>query len=839
MAIALDERHAPVRTPEMLHRLLRTTIAVSLLLASHAGAAEATQAALLKTCAAEKHLFTPKVRTAYLEYAKAQALADLQAQKRTLPSDFLKWVDADPIVQASVYGGHVKPSDVLLQLYALRLDLGKEKFEKYCQLMLATAIVHAKRAADANITPHKPIAITIGGDPRKPVDTKDPKRELDRNDHIINFLNGNTIEEEVVVGYKMETPPLKYDERGIAIPAPKKAKPKKVPVTERRTRSLYAADVLASRALQEKFNAYMKAKGHPVDIDCGDKVIHWKSHDMVRGNQIFKIAAAFKLFREAYEAKGLLPARPDPVPSPGERCVYMIRNYDHVFPPELQKQRNWPRYPLTAPWPVLTVLVDADYPLREREERWVAFRDKGEFKTYGEYIGGIAQQFDMQSARRLKPYLYTYGTIQMMLKDGGVCGTMGAIAARSQTALGIPACQAAQPGHCAVAAFQYDPKTETYHCKGQQYATGGDDRTTPFARWFFGDAAKKYDRHTGFGLQRNPRKPMVYHQSVAWAVNYSFPSFLDTLLACNTYQLLDEDARKGPGIALLTSALKANPYGLLLIDTAQASADPKGQMTLWKAFQAALAAVGKKPGCPTDGLYPATVKKNLFARLAKLPVPEDERDAREIYAFLEQEQCSVPAALVAYRLKLEGLPALLKRAEADLKAHFAAVQTRASRENDTDTAAMAETIKAVAAAIRNGKERRTWAQTLWPLTKGNERFLGHRNRVATSPVVVQIARQAGQKMLAEAEQMQPLLDRIVSELQASVAGERDIKACRALATKLQAVGNAVKDADQKRAWAAALTKAMAGKETFKPPKARKPLRDPCADVVKKIADAAQ
>jgi len=98
----------------------------------------------------------------------------------------------------------------------------------------------------------------------------------------------------------------------------------------------------------------------------------------------------------------------------------------------------------------------------------------------------------MQSARRLKPYPFTYNTIQMMLKDGGVCGTMAAISARSHVALGIPACQAIQPGHCAMVAFYYDPKRSIYVCRGGQYATGGDEKTTPFARWFFGDTAKEY-----------------------------------------------------------------------------------------------------------------------------------------------------------------------------------------------------------------------------------------------------------------------------------------------------------------------------------------------------------
>jgi hypothetical protein len=58
-----------------------------------------------------------------------------------------------------------------------------------------------------------------------------------------------------VVGQREEPPPLRYDDRGIAIPPPKGAKPVKVPIKEKRTRTLYAADVMASRPLQEKFNA--------------------------------------------------------------------------------------------------------------------------------------------------------------------------------------------------------------------------------------------------------------------------------------------------------------------------------------------------------------------------------------------------------------------------------------------------------------------------------------------------------------------------------------------------------------------------------------------------------
>jgi hypothetical protein len=61
--------------------------------------------------------------------------------------------------------------------------------------------------------------------------------------------------------------------------------------------TLYAADVIASRAWQEKLNACLQDKGQTVRIDCGDRVVHWKSRDMVRGEPHKKIAEAFKLFR--------------------------------------------------------------------------------------------------------------------------------------------------------------------------------------------------------------------------------------------------------------------------------------------------------------------------------------------------------------------------------------------------------------------------------------------------------------------------------------------------------------------------------------------------------------
>jgi hypothetical protein len=619
------------------------------------GQADSPTSRLLRVCVAEKYALTPKVRGAFLTYARKKALAGLKAQGESLPQDFLAWVEADLDMAAGVYAAHDKPEDVLLWLYSLRLDLGKAKFENYRHLALAAALVSAKEGMVADITPREAFKLVVGADPRKPVDTKDPDRELDVNDHIINFLNEHTLEDKVPVG-KIEPPELKYDERGIAIPSPDRKELKGgAPATEKLTRTLYAADVLASSELQHKFNSYMKANGHEVFIECGDRVVHWNSKEAVRGEQRKKIESAYRLFRTAYEAKGLLPAKRDPFPSPAERCAYLIRNHEYEFPPELQAQRKWPRFPLTAPWPVLTMLAADRQPLREREERWIAFRDRGEFHRYGEYIGAIAQQHTMQSARRLKPYAFSYATIQMMLKDGGVCGTMGSIAARGGNTLGLPSCQATQPGHCAVVSFHFDPKTSTYQCKGGQYATGGDEKTGPFTPWPFDPRFRRVNRSGGYEIEFHNRKPMVYHQSLAWGVNYGLRSYLDATIAYAVYQLLPNDQRKSDGMKLLGSGLALNPYHFLLVDSAQeTAATPQAQIAFWKQFSAAVSAAKGKPGCPTEGLYNTTVKNRMFARIAKMPVPEDKKAAAKVLAVLESEKCDDQKLLEAYRSGLKG-----------------------------------------------------------------------------------------------------------------------------------------------------------------------------------------
>jgi len=660
-----------------------------------------------------------EVKEAWLAERKAAAVGELRAAGVELPSEFLAWVDSDPIVRCTVYAARRQPAGVLRMLRSLELDLGVDVVRRdWTQLALAMAVVHADTAAEADLRDRGPLELVIPGDPRVPVDTKDPARPLDRDDHIINFLEARTIEEEVVVGQKEEDPPLRYDDRGIAIPPPPNAKPVQVPVTERRTRPLRAADVLASRKLQEEFNAFMQAHGQDVRIDCGDNVIHWKSRAAVRAERK-NINEAYVMFRTAYERKGRLPAARDPAPSPAAAAAWLIRNDRHRFPPETAAQRQWPRYPLQSPWPTLTLLAVDSTPLREREERWVAFRDRGEFRTYGEYIGAIAQQSDMQSARRLTPFPFTYGSYQMMAKDGGVCGTMAKMAVRTCLALGIPASTAAQPGHCAYVFFARDAKTGLYDCKGGQFASGGPARTNPHAPWMFGDV--------------NARRPMLYHQTIAWAMNAGFQSYLDATIEMRLFEQLPADEQAAAGLRLLESGLATNPYHILLVDAAQERiAGPAGQAAFHDWFQRALADV-VLPGCPTTGLYPETVRARFFVRVARQPVPTDMAEARRVLASLRAAGCTHGPTLAAYRIAVDGPDGVLEQVAVEFRDHVAGARTPESCQ------AFADLIGAVAKQVAAGERARAWLAGLASTIRDRETYQPPRSKPLTDPCAAVIA----------------------------------------------------------------------------------------------------
>jgi hypothetical protein len=672
---------------------------------------------------------------AHVEAARTKTLAALSAKGLELPRDFLQWVDGDPLVRASVYGCRADPLPVLLGLRALELDLGTKVVRREAtQLALAFAIQdsYAGRAEEAggwndadkvhpptlpDLAPRKPTTLAIPGDPRRPVDAKDRSRALDRDDHIVNFLEDH--EPIEVERPAQELPPLDYDERGVA----KQRKAGAESTKERR--GLVAADVIASAALQAEFNAYMAAKGHPeTRVDCGERAVHWMSKAAIDDKDLrARIAAAHELFRDAYRRKGRLPARRDRAPTAAESMAWFLRN-DRLPPTEAERAgRKGERFPLDAPWPVLLMLAADDQPLREREEIWSRLCERGEFRTYGEYIDGIAQQFDMQSARRLAPFAYDYGSIQMMWKDGGVCGTMGNIGARTWRIAGTPASTAGQPGHCAVVVMRHDPATGEFRCEGEQYATGGDEVTTVHAGW-------NHDDQGG-------RRPMVHHQSVCWAVNHGFASFLDAMALRRAHDASTGEQRAQGAVQLVRDGLELNPWALVLPEAAVRDAsDARALIGVVDALQEGLEQLGKLEEHP---LYAATVRDMAHARIHALPSPATEEERTLLLEALERQGCT-HAELLARLWKetggAEGFAAHCRAAVGDYLSSPA--RGRSKRESERFLAR----IKAWEKAAGGGTRKKAWAQDLLAAFDGREQ-LAIGGKSSLDPCVAHLRKLAG------------------------------------------------------------------------------------------------
>lgn len=673
---------------------------------------------------------------AYIDAARSRTLAACQDRGIELPADFLAWIDGDKILRSSVYGCRKDPLRVLLQLRSLEIDLGAELVRRdYPQLAIAFAMqgsyrIPSKQASSWNdgdasdhnaplpdVSERPRLQLVIPGDPRVRVDTKDPNRDLDRDDHIINFLEDHA-PIEVSVTTK-ELPPLEYDDQGVA-----KRRGKAISVTKQVLRPLVGADVIAASDLQHELEAYMAARGHDIKLDCGNQVVHWQSTEAVKDKDLRgRIQAAHELFHTAYRNKGRMPAERDRAPTPAESMLWLIRNDRHTFSPTEQQAREWPRFPLDAPWPLLLMLAADDQPLREREDIWIQYRDHGAFRTYGEYIGGIAQQFDMQSARRVSPLAFNYGSIQMMWKDGGVCGTMGNIGARTYRICGVPSSTAGQPGHCAIVRMDVDRKTGLFQCVGGQYATGGDEVTTVHAGWNYDDVGG--------------RRPMVFHQSIAWAVNQGFGSLVDSLVLRRMWDTSDDQTRTQQGQAFVQAAMQTNIFALAdVLGAIDAAPDADTAIALLDTFAKQFDTFAK----PDEyNLYRQTVRDLAHARVFDSPAPGNKDDAKQLLAALERQGCQSGRLLARTWRTIGGEAEFTQRCIAAAQRYLADKRTKATAAQFT------QLVKEWDRSIKGKQPKRAWAEAMLATFAGKE-ALPTRRKQALDPVVAQLCKMAGREL---------------------------------------------------------------------------------------------
>ncbi|HEX7261207.1 MAG TPA: hypothetical protein VF258_05275, partial [Luteolibacter sp.] len=346
---------------------------------------------------------------------------------------------------------------------------------------------------------------------------------------------------------------------------------------------------------------------------------------------------------------------------------------------------------------------------------------------------------------------------------------------------------------------------------------GGPGQTHPHTPFAFGDV--------------DVPKPMIYYQTIAWAVNYGLQSYLDSALAYQMFRALPETDRAAHGRELLESGLALNPYNIVLADAAQAHAtSPQAQIRFFKGFLQCLASVNK-PGCPQDNLYRQTVRGNLFTRVAKLPLPNDAAIVRDVLAFLREEQCTNADVLVSYQVALDGVESVARETGSSFRKHLDSARTAASCK------IMAGTINAVATRITDKKLRDQWTQHLWLEMQGHENYFDPKHKILTDDSATALAKLNRTKLASETERNQPLLVQVLNDLRVRIDGQRDPKTCKEFANRITTVAKQIKDPAQSKAWLEAMAKTISGREQY-PTAKGKPEKDPAAETIAKLLAAA-
>jgi hypothetical protein len=308
---------------------------------------------------------------------------------------------------------------------------------------------------------------------------------------------------------------------------------------------------------------------------------------------------------------------------------------------------------------------------------------------------------------------------------------MGNIGARTHRIVGQPASTAGQPGHCAIVFMEHDAKTGAFRCKGGQYATGGDEVTTVHAGWNYDDVGG--------------RRPMVFHQAVAWAVNHDrtlgSPAFLETLAMRRMFDALPEAMRAEEARAFAEAGLARNPFSLVVFDGAvRAANSPEDAIALVDLAERAIATV---PADKVAPLYRSTLRDRAHARIAELPAPNGAEANRALLTELERQKCDDAKLLARTWRAIGGNGEFDSRVRAAIEAYLASPDRSkgsgpaARREAD----AFARLVKSWSETVRR-PERKAWAASLLPLFQDRD-TIAVRGKSSTDPVLAELRKLAG------------------------------------------------------------------------------------------------
>ncbi|MCP5536801.1 MAG: hypothetical protein H7A51_11305 [Akkermansiaceae bacterium] len=693
---------------------------------------------LLLQLGKNNHRFTPEARLAYLNYRKADAIKALQQHAISLPDPLFDWVDQSPVIASAIYGmEHGTPAQALVLLHSLTLDLGDANVRKYPQLVLAAVMLHARQVDLKNpealpwisLKKRPPIKVVIPGNPLVRVDTHPKDRPYDIHDHVINFM------------YETET----LNQAG------------EITKVEPRPKPIRACDIVASKPLQAEFNTYMQRKVKDFQpLHCGES-LNWKYKGVSwRLPERKALGRAWQLFSEAYMTKGLLPRNRDPLPSPAEWLAYQISN------------ANDPSRKVELPdaWPFAIYLVNSPQPLREAEYAWLEMARGIRPMRYVEYVGKVAQDATMLRLRRLTPFDYAYGSLAMMRKDGGVCGTHTSTNMQAGAALGMSMMNCASPGH----SFPGSLKKANGIYSATVARTG--------IKWYF-----DHQNPTSIG---NDSNKLV---ALAAAMNWGLDGFTDSLLGWSLCLELQPHLSAGQRHSLLKSSLMLNPCNISLARaTCAATTSPGQALALWLDFQKALESKKGQQGFQHSDRMLSETWKNICKIWEQQPVPGDKQLCAQIYGALAQNPTS-SELLTRYQLHVKGLDATLVNVSRELDTHFSSLF-----RTDEDGRKLLDRLNSTLASIKDPK--RPGLKADW-LAEQHSR-LNNRGLYVTYDQRARkyIAKQDPCALLLHGLAKKPvdnkawatrMLDQASIELEKHLKSKRTTDICKTMAAKLRAV----------------------------------------------------
>ena len=791
----------------MPNRLLAPALLLAAVSGASARAADAAPsvwetpegAALQKALDQAKYQFTDQVRAAYLAMVRAETDRALAAEGKTPPPEFMAWVKKDPLIEATVYGTRPQADRILLELCALWLDIGAKKSATYKQLLLAAAVVCADDGPKADISPRKPMTLAIPQAPM-PANTEATDRPLDDNDHVINWMKANPIESQVQEGFKRVVEPAEFEidpKNRFKKPVLKKpATVKKEANMVMRKHAASPKEVIMDTVYRNRFNEYMQAKGSRLALHTGTMDFS----DVTESPEKMKVFLAdMAVFTNAYAAKGFYPAKRDPLPSAAETCVFLIRNDEFKFPSTFKGK--WPQFPLaSAPWPVLTPLIENRLPLREAEDIW---------QEFGKH-GNNAFTETLRDAAEWKPPPFGAGSWQAARRDNPADPL---VPIGMDVALGKPAMQAknAEYGFMSHAEIRFDSQKNYYTLTEGAWAPGYP------ARWV-----------SGWPFGANPQTGMVpleYRAGIVHAVNFNTGNYLDSAMALNLWSRLPEDLRQKNGFALLTGAMRQNPYNLQVADAMGAQLDtPRKLMEAITALEGALQGAHRL-GCP-----PAIGHLGRWmGRFASLPVPADMAEARKIHDFLKLKKHPDSALMLRYQAASSTAKEAQTSVDKSLAAHVAGVRTPAACQK------MAKDLLATAGTIADTAKKEAWLRDMQATLNGHEDYLmpvpvPNTYAQTTSaggqppPVVVQkimldetakaVADALKQDLKSEEERRKGFFEKQVAALRKHAAGKRDPLACQTMACQITAMAAQIKDSPSRIRWSKELGAAIEGNDAY-------------------------